>query len=74
MPAAQRQRPGYVAQNVLEGGLDTVQWHVMDELEESGACVLDVRESNEWKAGYIPGTLHIPLDQLRSRLAELPTE
>ena len=33
--------------------------------------VLDVREPNEWRAGHVPGALHIPLGQLASRLGEL---
>ncbi len=33
--------------------------------------VLDVRESSEWRAGHIPGAVHIPLGQLAQRLTEL---
>lgn len=35
-------------------------------------CILlDVRESDEYDAGHIPGALNIPLSQLPSRLSEL---
>ncbi len=34
--------------------------------------LLDVRTSKEHAAGNIPGSVNIPLDELRSRLAELP--
>lgn len=34
--------------------------------------VLDVREPDEWEAGHIPGSQHIPLGQLRERLSEVP--
>jgi len=34
--------------------------------------LLDVREPDEWQAGHIAGSQHIPLDQLRERLAEVP--
>lgn len=64
----------YVAQNMLEGDLKTIQWHKIDELAESRACVLDVREPKEWDAGYIPDAFHIPLDQLRDRLTALAAE
>lgn len=37
-----------------------------DELQ-----VLDVREPEEWSAGHIEGSTHIPLAQLPGRLAEL---
>jgi rhodanese-related sulfurtransferase len=36
--------------------------------------LLDVRETDEWDAGHIPGAQHIPLGQLRERLAEIPTD
>ena len=38
------------------------------------AVVLDVRENLEWKAGRIPGALHIPLARIRSRRHELPRD
>lgn len=35
--------------------------------------LLDVREPDEWQAGHIAGSQHIPLGQLRDRLTEVPT-
>jgi rhodanese-related sulfurtransferase len=32
---------------------------------------VDVREVSEWTAGHIDGSVHIPLGELQSRLAEL---
>ena len=37
----------------------------------AGACVLDVREPEEWARGIIPGSVLVPLGQLGYRLAEL---
>lgn len=37
------------------------------------ATVLDVREPDEWEGGHIAGATHIPLGDLRARLAEVPT-
>jgi rhodanese-related sulfurtransferase len=37
-----------------------------------GLVVLDVREDNEWDAGHVEGSLHIPLMQLGERYTELP--
>ncbi|MEU9743554.1 MBL fold metallo-hydrolase [Micromonospora chersina] len=34
--------------------------------------VLDVRMTNEWKAGHIEGAVHIPLPDLPARLADVP--
>ncbi len=36
--------------------------------------VVDVRNSGERDAGFIPGSVHIPLAELHRRLAELPTD
>lgn len=33
--------------------------------------VLDVRADYEWEAGHIDGALHIPMEQIPERLAEL---
>lgn len=41
---------------------------------EAGALLLDVREDSEWAAGHVPGATHIPLGQLASRVAELPSD
>ncbi|MDP9320889.1 MAG: rhodanese-like domain-containing protein [Chloroflexota bacterium] len=36
--------------------------------------LLDVREPEEWQAGHIAGSQHIPLGQLRERLGEVPKD
>jgi len=36
--------------------------------------LLDVREPDEWEAGHIAGAQHIPLGELRERLAEVPKD
>ena len=38
------------------------------------AVVLDVREDDEWAAGHIDGSLHIPMHELPARLAEVPAD
>jgi hydroxyacylglutathione hydrolase len=39
-----------------------------------GPAVLDVRGVEEFAAGHIPGSLHVPYEQLGERLAELPRD
>lgn len=36
--------------------------------------ILDVRSDAEFDAGHIPGAIHIPHDQVKDRLGELPTD
>lgn len=41
---------------------------------KAGAFFLDVRQPEEYAAGYIPNSTLIPLDELESRLDELPRD
>jgi rhodanese-related sulfurtransferase len=36
------------------------------------AVILDVRRDDEWDAGHAPAAVHIPIEELPARLAELP--
>jgi len=45
---------------------------LIDQVQAGKVVVIDVRPSEEYRAGHIPGALGIPLQQLRRRLAELP--
>ncbi|MDQ1682754.1 MAG: hypothetical protein QOH99_1295 [Frankiaceae bacterium] len=63
---------GYVAGNRLSGDERAVQWHELAAVQAAGATVLDVRDAVECAGGSIPGSVHIPLDDLRSRHRELP--
>jgi len=38
----------------------------------NGALVLDVRKDDEWSAGRVVGSVHIPLAEVQDRAAELP--
>jgi len=40
---------------------------------DDGLVVLDVRGSDEWDDGHIPGALHIPVGSLQTRISELPS-
>lgn len=46
---------------------------VPDPLPE-GLVVLDVREQNEWDAGHVDGSVHIPLADLGEGYAALPAD
>jgi NADPH-dependent 2,4-dienoyl-CoA reductase/sulfur reductase-like enzyme/rhodanese-related sulfurtransferase len=61
---------GMIAANVVRGDADIAPW---DELDSTKAFLLDVRQPHEFEAGSIPGSVNIPLGQLRSHLGELPT-
>ncbi|MBW1831839.1 MAG: ArsR family transcriptional regulator [Deltaproteobacteria bacterium] len=55
--------------------MEPVDRNLLVERVRSGkVTVLDVRPTEEYLAGHIPGAVSIPLDQLEERLAELPTD
>jgi rhodanese-related sulfurtransferase len=62
---------GWVARNLAEGLVTTVQWNELDEALAGGATLLDVRTRREHEAGSIPGAVLVPVDELRERLRDL---
>lgn len=65
---------GYVASNVVSGLAKNVQWHEIDQIVADGGLLIDVREPIEREMGFIPGSINIPLGELRGRLGELPQD
>ncbi len=63
---------GMAGTNVLDGLSEQLQWHQVPALSTDGVSLLDVRTSSERDRGYIAGSLHIPLPELRKRLSEIP--
>ncbi|RLP08998.1 FAD-dependent oxidoreductase [Propionibacterium australiense] len=63
---------GFIDENLRDGLAENLQWHELDAAVAAGATVLDVRSPAEHAQAAIPGSLLIPLDELRDRLDELP--
>ena len=51
---------------------DTISVAEAAAKRDGGAFVLDVRTPDEWNEYHIPGSTLIPLDQLETRLSEVP--
>lgn len=63
---------GMAGTNVLDGLVEQVQWHQIGALDSGKTCLVDVRTKGERERGFIPGSIHIPLPELRNRLSEIP--
>lgn len=62
---------GMVAANVMRGDLPLADW---DQVEETGALLLDVRLPEEYLRDHIDGAINIPMLELRERYHELPKD
>ena len=74
MTACTRGEPtaGTAGQGDAQGGAATVpQTEGLAAAPESAPVYLDVRTAEEFAAGHVAGTVHIPLDQLEERWQEL---
>lgn len=60
---------GMVAADILRGDMPVAHWDALGD-----GVLLDVREMFELAVESVPGAIHIPLAQLRSRLGELPLD
>ena len=45
---------------------------LFERMRRGEVTLLDVRPPEEYRAGHIPGALSVPMNELESRLAELP--
>ena len=65
---------GYVAQNIIQGTTEMVQWHEVRERANNGAVLVDVRYDEERQGGIIPEAIHMPLDTMRCNMHQLPQD
>lgn len=63
---------GYVASNILKRDLDNVHWNQLSAIDDHGYVLIDLRNKDELETGgTIPGAVHIPLPELRTKLSGL---
>lgn len=64
---------GMVAQHIIQGEMRNAQWHEISNPNLDNTIFLDVRDTEEREnAGFIPGSVHLPLAELRDRSSDLP--
>ena len=47
---------------------------LLERIRRKDVVVIDVRPAEEYEAGHVVGAISVPLDELKSRLAELPRD
>ena len=65
---------GYVACNIYDGLMPTITWRDLAEQKLPEGTLIDVRTLLEFTEGAIPNAIHIPVDELRERLDEIPED
>lgn len=65
---------GYVAGNILKGKMTPLYWRELQDADLSKVTLVDVRTPDEASLGMISGAVNIPLDDLRNRMSEIPTD
>jgi NADPH-dependent 2,4-dienoyl-CoA reductase/sulfur reductase-like enzyme/rhodanese-related sulfurtransferase len=63
---------GYVASNIVKGYHAVIHWDEINTLNHEYSMLIDVRTPQEFVMGSIEGAVNIPLDELRTRLQEVP--
>ena len=61
---------GYVAENILQKRLHVIPWSAVKDISKAD-LLIDVRTALEFVEGNIPGSINIPVDELRNRLDEI---
>lgn len=65
---------GYVAGNILCGKMTPLYWRELRDADLTKVTLVDVRTADEYALGHIDGALNIPLDDLRERIGEIPSD
>jgi len=63
----------FAAENILQKRSVVFYWNEFDKITP-GDVLIDVRTKNEYNAGKILDAINIPVDELRSRLDEIPKD
>lgn len=65
---------GNTATNIFTGDVKAFYSEDLSKINLSEYVLLDVRTKAEYEMGYIPGSILIPIDELRGRLSEIPKD
>lgn len=60
---------GMIAANMLRGDVHMRDW---SDGFDDGILLVDVRDPHEFAAGHVKGSINLPLNEIRSKVAEIP--
>ncbi len=63
---------GFVAENILKGKINIIQWRDIPTVDKTETMIIDSRTKEEYEFGHIEGAINIPVDEIRMRLNEIP--
>lgn len=64
---------GYVASNIISGAMPAISWRELIE-EKDNVMLIDTRTAEEFAFATIQGAINIPLDDLREKFMQIPTD
>lgn len=65
---------GMVAENILQKRLQVIYWDDLENLDFYEDALIDVRTPDEFQMEHVKGAMNIPLDDLRSKLSDIPRD
>lgn len=64
---------GYAASNIINGDMPIITWRELVQ-QKNEVVLIDTRTVEEFSFGSIPGAINIPVDDIRERMHEIPTD
>lgn len=65
---------GYAAENILKAKVHPLYWRELRDADIRKITLIDVRTPDEHSLNSIKGSINIPLDDLRERMNEIPSD
>ena len=65
---------GYTASNIIDGHMKVFYAEDIEKLDPDKDILIDVRTAHEYSEGTIKNAVNIPVDELRQRLGEVPSD
>jgi NADPH-dependent 2,4-dienoyl-CoA reductase/sulfur reductase-like enzyme/peroxiredoxin family protein/rhodanese-related sulfurtransferase/TusA-related sulfurtransferase len=65
---------GFAAGNALRGDVKVMHWNEVNGLDRNAFTIIDARLPEELALGSIDGSINIPLQEIRERINEIPTQ